>query len=239
MTTMTAAKTSIDRTDRRTLADRVAGVYLLTADVGPGEFDAMAARFGVAVTAGVAIVQYRNKRASAAERRAQAQVLQALARRHGALFVVNDDIDLAVELEADGVHLGRHDGDIAVARRRLPDLLLGVSCYNDLELARRAVDAGADLLAFGSVFASITKPAAVRASLELLRDAREQFPQQRVVAIGGIDATNIGSVSAAGAHAAALISAVFDAEDPGQAVRYLQQEFKEGMIQHDTQRTAV
>ena len=221
------------------MLDRVTGVYLLTPDVGSGDFDAMAARFGAAAAAGVAMVQYRNKQASAEERRAQARVLQALARRHGALFVVNDDIDLAVELEADGVHLGRDDGDIAVARRRLPNQLLGVSCYNDLERARRAVDAGADLLAFGSVFASVTKPAAVRASLGLLRDARERFPQQRVVAIGGIDATNIGSVSAAGAHAAALISAVFDAGDPGQAVRDLQQEFKEGLIQHDTQRTAV
>jgi thiamine-phosphate pyrophosphorylase len=226
-------------TDRRALADRVAGVYLLTPDTGPDEFDAMAARFGVAVAAGVAIVQYRNKRASAAQRRAQARMLQTLAGRHGALFVVNDDIDLAIELEADGVHLGRDDGDIAMARTRLPGQLLGVSCYNDMERARRAVDAGADLLAFGSVFASVTKPAAVRATLGLLRDARERFPQQRVIAIGGIDATNIGSVSAAGAHAAALISAVFDAGDPGQAVRNLQKEFNEGLIQHDTQRTAV
>jgi thiamine-phosphate pyrophosphorylase len=166
-------------------------------------------------------------------------VLQTLAWRHGALFVVNDDIDLAIELEADGVHLGRDDGDIAMARTRLPRQLLGVSCYNDLQRARRAVDAGADLLAFGSVFASVTKPAAVRASLGMLRDARERFPQQRVIAIGGIDATNIGSVSTAGAHAAALISAVFDAGDPGQAVRTLQKEFNEGLIQHDTQRTAV
>lgn len=230
---------STDRPDRRTLADRVAGVYLLTPDTGLGDFDAMAARFGAAVAAGVAIVQYRNKRASAKERRAQARVLQAFARRHGALFVINDDIDLAIDLEADGVHLGRDDGDIAVARKRIPHLLLGVSCYNDIELARRTVDAGADLLAFGSVFASVTKPAAVRASLGLLREARERFPQQRVIAIGGVDATNIGSVSAAGAHAAAVISAVFDAGDPGQAVRNLQQEFKEGLIQHDTQRTAV
>lgn len=226
-------------TDRRALADRVAGVYLLTPDTGPHDFDAMAVRFQSAVAAGVAVVQYRNKQAAAAERRAQARVLQVLARRHGALFVVNDDLDLALELEADGVHLGRNDGDIAVARSRAPHQLLGVSCYNDLEQARRAVDAGADLIAFGSVFASATKPAAVRASLALLRDARERFPQQRVIAIGGIDATNIGSVSAAGAHAAALISAVFDAEDPGQAVRNLQQEFNEGLVQHDTQRTAV
>ena len=226
-------------TDRRALADRVTGVYLLTPDTGPGDFEAMANRFGAAVAAGVAIVQYRNKRASAADRRAQARVLQALARRHGVLFVVNDDIDLAIQLEADGVHLGRDDVDIAVARKRLPRQLLGVSCYNDLENARRAVDAGADLLAFGSVFASVTKPAAVRASLGLLRVARERFPQQRVIAIGGIDATNIGSVSAAGAHAAALISSVFDAGDPGQAVRNLQSEFKERLIQHDTQRTAV
>ena len=221
-------------TDRRSLADRVAGVYLLTPDTGSGDFDAMAARFRAAVAAGIALVQYRNKRAAASERRAQARELLGLARRHGALFIVNDDLDLAVEIGADGVHLGREDGDIAAARCRLPHQLLGVSCYNDLEHARRAVDAGADLLAFGSVFASATKPAAVRAPLSLLRDARERFPQQHVIAIGGIDATNIGTVSAAGAHAAALISAVFDAGDPGLAVRNLQQEFNEGLIQHDT-----
>jgi thiamine-phosphate pyrophosphorylase len=236
MTTKTAALVS---TDRRALAARVTGVYLLTPDAAMGDFDAIATRFGTAVAAGVAIVQYRNKRASAVERRTQARVLQTIAHRHGALFVVNDDLDLAVELEADGVHLGRDDGDIAVARKRLPNQLLGVSCYDDLELARRAVDAGADLLAFGSVFASFTKPVAVRTSLGRLRDARERFPQQRVIAIGGIDANNIGSVSAAGAHAAAVIGSVFDADDPGQAVRTLQQEFSEGLIQHDTQRTAV
>lgn len=226
-------------TERAARKARVSGVYLLTPDVAPDAFDAMAARFGTAVAAGVALVQYRSKRAAPAERRAQARVLQAIAQRHGALFVVNDDVELAVELDADGVHLGRDDGDIAAARTRLQHGLLGVSCYNDLGRAQRAVDAGADLLAFGSVFSSTTKPAAVRAPLALLRDARERFPAQRVIAIGGIDATNIGMVRAAGAHAAALISAVFDAADPAAAVRHLQRQFNEGLLPHDSQRTAV
>ncbi len=226
-------------TDRARLAARVAGTYLLTPDVDAAAFSAMRARLDVALAAGVSVFQYRNKRVDAAERRAQARSLLELARAHGALFIVNDDIDLALEVGADGVHLGRDDGDIATARERLPHGLLGVSCYNDFARAESAVAAGADVIALGSVFASGTKPQAVRAPLDLLGRARERFAGQRIVAIGGIDASNIRSVSAAGAHAAALISAVFDAVDPGAAVRRLQNAFHEGQIEHDSQRTTV
>lgn len=231
--------TSPRNTDRAALAARLAGVYLLTPDVDADGFDALRARLGRALAAGVSAVQYRNKRASAAERRIQARSLQELTRAHGALFIVNDDVALASEIDADGVHLGRDDGDIAAARAALPGKLLGVSCYDDLARAATAAAAGADALAFGSVFASATKPGAVRASLHLLRQARGQFGDRRIVAIGGIDAGNIGAVGAAGAHAAALISAVFDAADARAAIDHLQREFSKGHLQHDSQRTTV
>lgn len=240
---MTRTTATMHPTEAPLSAARAAGVYLLTPDVRAADFDAFLPRCAAALSAGAALLQYRNKLATAAERRPQALALQALARRHRALFIVNDDVGLAQDICADGVHLGRDDGELSTARARLPGMLLGASCYDDPARAQRAADAGADLLAFGAVFASGTKPQAVRAPLELLRAARERFPAQRIVAIGGISAANIASVAAAGAHAAAVIGTVFERSDPAAAVRELQQAFNEGRIRYEQrehdQRTAV
>ena len=230
-----AAPTS---TERAAKLARMTGVYLLTPDVDDGH-DVMITTLELALDAGVSVVQYRNKRAAPAQRRSQLSEVQRLTRAHRALLIVNDDIDLALEFDADGVHLGGGDGDLAEARRRLPRALLGASCYNDMQRAERAVACGADVLAFGSVFASATKPDAVHAPLALITEARTRFAQQRVIAIGGIDTSNIAAVSAAGAHAAALISAVFDAPDPARASASLQLEFERGQRIHATQRTTV
>ncbi len=225
---------------------RVEGVYLLTPYVPSAAFESMLASLDAALGAGVSMVQFRSKAngpnaepSGATDRLHQARAAQMIARNHRALFIVNDDIDLALELDADGVHLGRDDGELAAARQQLPQKLLGVSCYNDLERAHQAVERGADLLAFGSMYPSITKPAAVRASPALLLEARRLFPQVRIVAIGGIDASNIRAIGAAGAHAAAVISAVFDAPDAGQAARKLREEFNRGRAEHESQRATV
>jgi thiamine-phosphate pyrophosphorylase len=159
----------------------------------------------LALEGGVALLQYRRKRRDLGEARAVA----ALARRHGVPLIVNDDIELALELDADGVHLGRDDGELGAARRRLGDRILGASCYDDLELARRAVAAGADYVAFGSVFASPTKPAAVRAPLALFA-TRLGVP---LCAIGGITLENAPRVLGAGADLLAVVSDLFDAPD--------------------------
>jgi thiamine-phosphate pyrophosphorylase len=230
--------------ERQALGRRLRGVYLLTPDATAEAFEAVARACRAAVAAGVAAVQYRNKTASAPERRAQAGALLAIVRPFGALLIVNDDLALALDIGADGVHLGRDDGDLARARREMPHGLLGASCYDELDRAAAAVARGADVLAFGSVFPSSTKPHAVRAPLALLGAARARFPAQRIVAIGGIDAAGIGAVAAAGAHAAALISAVFEAADPAAAAGQLQREFSrqhlpEDTVAHDGQRTAV
>ena len=179
---------------------RLRGLYAVT----PEASDAVE-KVGLALEGGVALLQYRRKRRDLAEARAVA----ALARRHGVPLIVNDDAELALELDADGVHLGRDDGDLRTARRRLGGRILGASCYDDPELARRAVEAGADYVAFGSVFASTTKPAAVRAPLALFA-RRFGVP---VCAIGGITLENAPRLLAAGADLLAVVSDLFDAPD--------------------------
>lgn len=161
-----------------------------------------------ALEGGVALLQYRRKPHADAQ---EARQLAALARRHGVPFIVNDDLALALALDADGLHLGRDDGDLGAARRALPGKLLGASCYDRLDLAQRAVAAGADYVAFGSVFASATKPAAVRAPLELLGAGRTLGVP--VCAIGGINVENAPRAIAAGAALLAVISDLFDARD--------------------------
>lgn len=209
-------------------ANQLAGVYLLTPDTDARGFEGMLGVVEQALEAGIRIVQYRDKTADTSERVERACRLVALTHAVGALLIVNDSAEIAVSAGADGVHLGRDDGDVAVARRRLRDRLLGVSCYNDLNNARRAVAAGADAIAFGSMFASLTKPAAARAPLALLTEARCRWPQQRIVAIGGITTENIATVAQAGAHAAAVLDAIFSARDPAHAARELVRRFNDG-----------
>lgn len=186
------------------------GLYALTPD--EPETSVLVAKVRAAIAGGATAVQYRNKPADPARRREQAGALVALCRATGVPLVVNDDLELALGVEAAGVHLGRDDGDLAPARQRLgPARLLGASCYDRLELAERAVAAGADYVAFGSMFASATKPAAVRAPLALLGAARRLGVP--VVAIGGITLENAPEAIAAGADALAVITALFDAGD--------------------------
>jgi len=172
-----------------------------------------------ALAGGARILQYRNKSANAAVRREQGTVLLALCREARIPFVINDDLDLARAIGADGLHLGRDDVSIAAARAQLgEDKLLGVSCYDRLELALAAREAGADYVAFGSAFPSSSKPEATRAPLSLYREARTRldFP---IVAIGGITTENAHKVIEAGADAVAVISALFDSPDIEAAAR--------------------
>lgn len=194
------------------------GLYAITQD------DILLPRLSAVVSAalrgGVRLVQYRNKIAPPPLRRAQAAELLRICRAAGAKLIVNDDIALAVEVGADGAHLGRDDGDLAEARNRLgPERILGVSCYNDLSRAEAATRAGADYIAFGAMFASPTRPDAVRAPLSLLAEAKRfGLP---VAAIGGIKLDNAGSVINAGADMLAVISDLFDTMNiAGRAAEY-------------------
>lgn len=187
---------------------KLRGLYAIT----PQSADAatLLGKAEQALRGGAALLQYRNK-ALAGDRAAEARALCALARRYEARFIVNDDVELALAVQADGVHLGRDDGDAAAARARLPGKLLGVSCYDSLERAVAAVAAGADYVAFGSVFPSSTKPGAVRAPLSLFAAARRLGVP--LCAIGGITAENALRPVGAGADLVAVISDLFDAPD--------------------------
>jgi thiamine-phosphate pyrophosphorylase len=180
---------------------KLRGLYAITPE-GDGVVD----KARQALEGGIALLQYRQKNRTSLE---EARALLALARRHGVPFIVNDDVELALEIGADGVHLGGGDGDLAAARRKLKGKLLGASCYNRLELAQAALAAGADYIAFGSVFSSPTKPGAVRAPLSLF----ENKLSKPVCAIGGITLQNAAQVIAAGADMVAVVSDLFDAPD--------------------------
>jgi len=193
---------------------RLAGVYALTPD--DNLLPRLAALVDSALQGGVRWVQYRNKAATPALRHAQATELLRVCRAHGARLIINDDVWLAVEIGADGAHLGRDDipgGSLQTARDALgPKRILGVSCYDELARARVAVDAGADYVAFGSMFPSISKPQATRAPLDILRTAKRQF-KVPVVAIGGITTKNAAEVLTAGADMIAVLSDLFNAMD--------------------------
>lgn len=157
-------------------------------------------------------LQLRNKVMESDTLRAAGMALRVACRDAGVPFIVNDDAELALELGADGVHLGEDDGDIASARRLLgDDAIIGVSCYDDIERAHTLAAQGADYLAFGAFFPSPTKPHARRASLQLLQDSASLgLPR---VAIGGITPDNARPLVDAGADLIAVISGVFDAPD--------------------------
>jgi thiamine-phosphate pyrophosphorylase len=172
-----------------------------------------------ALRGGARVIQYRDKSGGATQRRKQAESLRALCTTRGACFIVNDDVELARAVGADGVHVGRDDAGLGEARTALGvRAIIGVSCYNDLARAERAVASGADYIAFGSFFPSRTKPAAVHAEPELLRAARARFSVP-LVAIGGITPENGATLIAAGADVLAVISGVFDVVDVESAAR--------------------
>lgn len=200
------------------------GLYAIT----PDERDTarLVALVRDALAGGVGAVQYRNKVADAALRGAQVRALLALTRPAGVPLIVNDDLALALASGADGVHLGASDGDLAAARARLPgQALLGASCYDRMALAEAAAAAGADYVAFGSVFPSSTKPVAVRAPLALLAEARRTL-DVGVVAIGGITLANARSAVDAGADALAVITDLFAAPDVAARARAYRQLFE-------------
>jgi thiamine-phosphate pyrophosphorylase len=185
------------------------GLYAVTPDTADTED--LLRKVEHALKAGVAMLQYRNKMISKDKRLLQARELAPLARGYGVPFIVNDDVEIALAVGANGAHLGREDGDVAAARAKLAGKILGASCYNDLEKARAAVRAGADYVAFGSVFPSPTKPDAVRAPLSLFQ-TKLGIP---LCAIGGITLANAPTLIAAGASLLAVITDLFDAPDIG------------------------
>ncbi len=195
----------------------ICGLYAITPDTP--DTNELLRCVRKALQGGARVLQYRNKSADAALKLQQALALRELTREFGTTFLINDDAQLAAQVQADGVHLGGEDGTVAAARALLGDSgIIGVSCYNRLSLAQGAVRQGADYVAFGAFFSSTVKPAAVKADITLLQAARREL-KVPIVTIGGITAQNGVELVQAGADALAVISALWNAPDIESAAR--------------------
>ena len=189
------------------------GVYAIT-DERLTPATQMAERVSAVLRGGARVIQYRDKSRDHERRRDEARLLKDLCEVHGALLLINDDVELAHDVGAHGVHIGQQDLALAEARARLGErAVIGVTCHDSLELALAAEGGGADYVAFGAVFVSPTKPQARRAPLALITEARRRLAVP-ICAIGGIEADNAAQVVAAGADMVAVISGVFAQADP-------------------------
>ena len=202
----------------------IKGLYAVTPDIA--DTDLLVKKVEAALLGGVNILQYRNKQANHKLQTLQARALMPLCRQYNVPLIINDSIKLCLELDADGVHLGADDGNLAEVRARLgADKILGASCYNRFDLAITAQNQGADYVAFGTCFASNTKPNAPVADFSLFVRARAELTIS-AVAIGGINLQNATQVIEAGAYAIAVIQAIFIVDDVKSASQQFSQLFK-------------
>lgn len=188
------------------------GVYAITDEnllTGPALFSAVEEALG----AGLALLQYRNKSADWQSKCAEAMQLLQLCRHYNTPLLINDDVELCLEVGAAGVHLGQADTKLVEARQRLgEEAIIGITCHSDLSLALRAQAAGADYVAFGRFYPSLTKPNAPPASIQVLQQAKAQL-NIPIVAIGGINTENGQALVTAGADMLAVIHTLFASPD--------------------------
>lgn len=190
------------------MSNPLSGLYVITDPILTPP-DTVIEQVAAALRGGARIVQFRDKSQDFERRRQQAHQLRQLTREHKSLLIINDDIELCQECEADGVHLGQDDMDLPMARAALgPDYLIGATCHGSLELAQQALDESADYLAFGRFFPSQTKPDAPPASLDEIREFILRCPVP-AVAIGGINLNNAGPLIKAGFEMVAVVQDVF------------------------------
>lgn len=189
------------------------GLYAIT-DTEHLSSEIMLTKTEEILRAGTKLLQYRNKQADQNTRLTEAKQLVDLCKQFSVPLIINDDITLAIKINADGIHLGKTDLSIADARERLGNnAIIGCSCYNDMDRASDAVNAGADYIAFGAFFSSPSKPDAVHAKPEIIGRAKQQFDLP-VVAIGGITPENGQPLIDAGADMLAVISGLYASESP-------------------------
>jgi thiamine-phosphate pyrophosphorylase len=195
----------------------LAGLYAITSE--PKDSAQLIEQVSRALAGGARVVQYRDKSSDQARRLAEAQALLNLCHEHQVPLIVNDDIELACQIQADGIHLGQQDAALSNARDKLGEhCIIGISCYNVFSLAQQAVADGADYIAFGAFYPSGTKPAASTASPDLLHRAKQELDIP-VVAIGGITPHNAAELLDAGADMLAVIQGVFAQPDIELAAR--------------------
>lgn len=203
----------------RTHAGGLRGLYLVTPDWDDSARLLAVTEQALRAGPGPALLQYRHKTADAALRRVQAAALLALCRDYACPFIVNDFVELAQALGADGVHVGGTDAPLAQVRAALgPGKIIGASCYGDFALAQRAMRDGASYIAFGGFYPSRVKKYPVTTAPTLVAQARRAIPLPSVV-IGGMTPENAAPLVGQGANMVAAISSVYLAADPGAAVR--------------------
>lgn len=201
------------------------GLYAITPAALCIAPDRLFAAVRAVLRGGVVLLQYRDKHNPPGRRRELAAELLGLCRSAGVPLIINDDVQLAADLGADGVHLGQGDTRLDEARLRLgPAALIGITCHDSLDRAQRAEDGGADYVAFGAVYPSRTKPEAPVIAMDRLRAhvARLRLP---VCAIGGIDSARAGAVIATGVRYVAAIEGVFGGDDVEAAARAYARQF--------------
>ncbi len=195
------------------------GLYAIT----NGPRDDLCETVSAALAGGACVIQYRDKTMEHARREVEAANLARLCAMHDVSLIINEDIELALRCGAAGIHLGG-EANVASARIRLGnDAVIGVSCFDSVDRARRAVDEGASYVSFGAFHPSSTKPNAPHARLATLLEAKSLGVP--VVAIGGITPDNAPALIAAGADCVAVISSLFGATDIQAAARQFSQLF--------------
>lgn len=196
----------------------IKGLYAITdSSLMPGE--KLLPAVTAAMKGGAKIIQYRNKNASESQKLSECKQIKAICLKHQALLIVNDDIDLCIASDADGVHIGQSDIGISDARARLGKaLIIGQTCHNSLSLANRAQSEGANYVAFGRFFTSKTKPHAPAANMDTLIQAKRELDIP-IVAIGGITLDNAPVLINAGTDAIAVIHSLFADTDIEQTAR--------------------
>jgi thiamine-phosphate pyrophosphorylase len=206
----------------------ISGLYAVTPD--ESDLSVLLAKVEAALQGGIGVLQYRNKQADHKMQTQQARAILPLCKQYQVPFIINDSVNLCLELDADGVHIGADDGDLSDVRARLgKDKMLGASCYNRFDLAISAQQAGASYIAFGACFISSTKPHAPLVPFDLFELAKAQL-NVPIVAIGGITIKNAPKVIEAGADSIAVINAIFNADDVKSATQQFAQLFKESIF---------
>jgi thiamine-phosphate pyrophosphorylase len=186
----------------------IKGLYAITPD--SADLNTLIRKTQLAIEGGAFMVQYRSKIRNRDVKMQQCAAILRLCREYDVPCIVNDDVEMCRFLEADGVHLGKNDDNIAEVRHILgEDSIIGSSCYDQLDRAKQAQKEGASYVAFGAVFPTPTKPNAPRATLELLREAKREI-QIPIVAIGGITMNNAHDVIKTGIDAIAVITSLYE-----------------------------
>ena len=205
------------------------GLYAISPDIDVA--DAVRCRQFIAqleqmLDSGLSLFQLRSKAAESTKKSSLAKTCRRLCHEYQTPFIINDDVKLAKQCDADGVHVGQGDSAVAQVRKQLgKNAIIGVSCHGDLVLAGEAIDQGANYVAFGRFFPSNTKPDAPPADIRVLQRAKYQF-HVPIVAIGGIRVSNANYVLDAGADLLAMIDGLFNSDDLSATLSYLQGLFR-------------